>query len=348
MMATERTKRPHFVPATYLRAWANSDDQIAVLRRGNPKPYITNVKNVAVEAGLYGRDQAGQSREAIFGSLEENWPNLREKLVNRGGELGSEVRAQISLFIALQTIRTREKIAQVEFLNSFAEFSARRPVEKEKVRSFLAERWLRQVPSDSEVEGAWTYAYVSLQKGAPPNKNEVMEMLLGIAVTEIEPRIAKFHWKVEHCRKPMLLTSDRPVMYWRPRGPMDNWEGIGLDDAVEIRMPITPQDLLVIRPVGLDAGIEQVQPRRFDRVNLDVSSQCHEIVIGAESRFSKLEQIKLAPHRPVLRFNMAPGVERMPMVGRSRWVTSCICGYQRAKVKSGRTGPGPAHVFYFS
>jgi hypothetical protein len=44
----------------------------------------------------------------------------------------------------------------------------------------------------------------------------VLAMLLDIAVHEIAPRLAKFRWTVEHCRKPISFTSDRPVMYWRP------------------------------------------------------------------------------------------------------------------------------------
>jgi len=312
MPSNQRVKRPHFVPATYLRAWANGGDQIAARRRVNSEPYITNVINVTVEAGIYGSGQAGQLREEMFSSLEKTWPQLREALVAHGGGVPSQVRDQISLFIAFQNIRTRERIAQAEFLNSFAEFSTRRPADKDDIRRFLAENWLRFPPSESEVEAAWTWAYVSLNQGDPPDKNEVMGTLLTIAVSEIAPRIASFHWTVEHCRKPMLFTSDQPVMYWRPRSSRDKYEGIGLEGAEEIRVPITPRDLLVLRPAERNGVMEQVQPRRFNRVNDDIASQCHETVIAAPSRFHKLQELELAVHRPILRFNMAPGVEQLP------------------------------------
>jgi hypothetical protein len=312
-MATNTdTKRPHFVPACYLQAWADGDDQIAVRRRDSMKTFTPNVINVAVEAGIYGRGRAGQTRERMFGQLEEAWPDLRAALIGRGGAVGTDVRSAVSLFAAIQLARTREHVAQLEFLNSFARFSARRPVEREDIRAFLTERHLRFPPSDREVEAAWTFAYVTLNNGEPLGKDEVMAILLGVAVREIGPRLARFHWTVEHCRRPMLFTSDRPVMCWRPRSARDEYEGIGVETAEEIRMPLTPQDLLVIRPVGLDGGIQQVQPRRFERVNAAVASQCHELVVTTPSRARSLELLPMAKHRPVLRFDMAPGVRQLP------------------------------------
>src|ERR1700683_3822274 len=148
MTAKTETKRPHFVPATYLRAWANDDDQVAVRRRGSVKAYTPNVINVAVEAGVYGRGAVGQTREEMFCSLEGTWSNLREALTNQGGGVDTEVRSQVSLFAAIQVIRTRERLAQAEFLSSFAAFSARRPVMKADIRAFLTERWLSFPPSD--------------------------------------------------------------------------------------------------------------------------------------------------------------------------------------------------------
>jgi hypothetical protein len=306
------TKRSHFVPATYLRAWANADDQVVVRRRGSTKTYTPNVINVAVEAGLYGTGALGQSREEMFGSLEEVWPQLRGELINLGGNVSPDIRSQVSLFAGMQLTRTRERLAQVEFLSSFASFSECRPVTKDDIRSFLTERWLKFPPSEREVDGAWTMAAFALSKGGPPSKDEVMAMLLNIAIRELAPRLSSYHWTVEHCRKPILFTSDRPVMTWRPRSPRDKYEGIGLENAEEIRMPLTPNDLLVIRPIGLDRGVERVQPRRFERVNGAVSSQCYEFFVAAPSHVSDLQLVPLAAHRSVLRFDVAPGVRQLP------------------------------------
>jgi hypothetical protein len=140
-----------------------------------------------------------------------------------------------------------------------------------------------------------------------------MRILLGIAVQEIAPRLRGFHWTVEHCRQPMLFTSDRPVMCWRPRSDRDEYEGIGVDTADEIRMPLTLQDLLVIRRrVGLNRGIEQVQPRRFERVNAAVASQCKEFIVTTPDRARSLERFPMAAYRPSLRFDAGPGIQVLP------------------------------------
>jgi hypothetical protein len=311
-MSPQDTKRPHYVPECYLSAWADENDQVAVRRRDSARVFEPNTTNVAVEAGIYGRGNAGQARERIFGLLEEAWPDLRANLLRRGGNVRGEVRATAALFAAVQLVRTREHVAQVEFLNAFAEYSEIRPADRDAMRTFLTEHHLRFVPSDREVEAAWTLAYVSLNQGGPLSKDEVISMLLGIATRELGPRLERYSWTVEHCRKPMLFTSDRPVMCWRPRSIRDRYEGIGIETADEIRMPLGPHNLLVMRRTGVDAGSEQVQPRRFERVNAGVASQCHEFVVAKRSSAQALEYLPLASHRPVLRFDIGPGIRELP------------------------------------
>jgi hypothetical protein len=90
----------------------------------------------------------------MFGRLEAEWPRLREALTSRGGALDEDDWSTISLFAATQLSRTRERVAQAEFLRAFADFSDRRPVTQADVRAFLVERHLRFEPSDAEVKGA--------------------------------------------------------------------------------------------------------------------------------------------------------------------------------------------------
>jgi Protein of unknown function (DUF4238) len=312
LLKPQKTKRPHYVPECYLLAWAEGGNQVAIRRRNSVKVPTPNVANVAVEAGIYGRDEAAQVREKIFGSFEERWPGLRTLLVAQGGTVTGDVRSAISLFAAVQLVRTREHLAQVEFLNNFAKFSSRRPVERDDVRAFLEERHLRFPPSGREVEAAWTFAYVMFNNGGPLTKNEVMRMLFGIAIRELAPRLERYSWTVEHCRKPILFSSDRPVMNWRERSPRDRYEGIGLETADETRMPLTPNDLLVIRNSGAEPAIQQVQPKRFRRVNMDIASQCHEFVIATPSMARDLGLLTLARHGPVTRFDIGPGFREMP------------------------------------
>jgi hypothetical protein len=312
MASASQTKRPHFVPACYLRAWSDDKDQVAVRRRGATKVFTPAVVNVAVEAGVYGRASDGQVREEMFEHMENIWPDLRNALLDRGGRLPAPQRDAISVFAALQFIRTRESLAQAEFLSAFAAFSSQRPVSRDAVRHFLTEQHLHFVPTDAEVEGAWTFACVVLNQREPPTKDETMAMLVDVAVHQIGPRLKRMRWTVEHCRKPNLFTSDRPVMCWRPRSARDAYEGIGVDSAEEVRLPLTPRDLLVMRPTGDDAGVQEVQPKRFARVNAGVMSQCHEFLVATPPRSRELELLPVARHRPTLRFNVGPGTRVMP------------------------------------
>jgi hypothetical protein len=49
----QRRKRHHYLPESYLKAWAGERGQVAVRRRDQPDAFCTATRNVAVEADLY-------------------------------------------------------------------------------------------------------------------------------------------------------------------------------------------------------------------------------------------------------------------------------------------------------
>jgi hypothetical protein len=332
------TKRPHFIPISYLQAWADEADQVAVRRRDGRKIFTPNVVNVAVNAGIYGRGAEGQSQEELFNEIEGEWPALRDALRSHGGALGGSQRDLVAVFAALQLVRTREHVARNEFLHGFAEFSDRRPVEREDIRRYLSERHLGFAPSDAEVEGAWTIAYAALNQGDLPTREQMLAMSLGMAVTEFAPRLGRMQWSVEHCRTPILMTSDRPVMNWRPASRRDRFEGIGIETAEEVRLPLAPNELLVMRHVASDGPMTEVQVGRFKNVNRDIGAQCHEFVVATRQRARELDRLILAKHRPIVRFNTGPGHQRFPD-GHSEAIGDIVHMWTpvRASVPSGRS-----------
>lgn len=300
------TKRSHFVPRVYLRAWAEGS-RVVVRRRGRPHCFASHIDNVAVRNYLYGIGEIGQQRERMFGDLEGEWADLRAALLSDGGLINANARHKVSIFIALQYIRTDNHGAQMRFVRDFAAYSSARPVSREDMRDFLLKKILHFPPADREVEGAWTIACVGLNNGSPPSVDEEMRVLFDIAVRRIAPLLGEYSWSVEHCSKPILLTSDRPVMTWRPRSPRDQFEGVGLATADEIRFPLTPSDLLIIRRAGYQEGVRTVQTKRFRRVNADIASQCQDQIIGAIASRVEMEALPLADWRPSIRFNVGPG-----------------------------------------
>lgn len=49
----QRRKRHHYVPETYLQAWSDENDRIAMRLRGTNEVKVTATKNIAVESDLY-------------------------------------------------------------------------------------------------------------------------------------------------------------------------------------------------------------------------------------------------------------------------------------------------------
>ena len=256
--------RSHFVPRVYLRAWADEAGRLAVRRRSETVAALRHVGIIGVDRGLYGTGPSAEARERMFGQIESAWLATRPALIDAGGLLPRGERDAAAVFIAMQMARTREKLIQIEFVSDFARFDAQRPVERESVRRYLRERHLRADPSDQEVEGAWTVLRALLNGGgAPPSKDEIMGNLMNAAVREVAPRLGAMRWTLERCRKPSLLTSDRPAMCWRPPSFRDAFEGIGIENAVEVRVPVAPRHLLVLRHAGLNTGIVDVAPARL-------------------------------------------------------------------------------------
>jgi hypothetical protein len=310
--ANSKTKRMHYVPQGYLRAWADDLQQVAIRRRGGADVFPTNVRNATVAGYLYGPGVNGQLREKMFGKLEDDWPDLRTALLSDGGFVTRAAREKTSVFMALQFIRTRESGAQFKFMREFAAFTPTRPVSRDDIRTFLRDHHLLFEPTDQEVEGAWTLASATLDTDDPPSLDEEMQTHFDIAIKQIAPRFEAYNWRVEHCSKPILLTSDRPVMAWRAPSVRDSYEGIGIDGAEEIRFALGPNDLLVIQRTGIQQSIVMVQQKRFRRVNAAAASQCQDQIIGTTALAFELSNIPMSAWRPTIRFNTAPGYQTMP------------------------------------
>lgn len=301
------TKRSHYVPQVYLRAWANDRNQVAVRRRGSVDCFKSNIKDVAVQSHLYGKGLNGQIREQMFGNLEGEWPAMRAALLADGGLIQAPMRDKVALFMALQFIRTHKQGAQMKFFRALSEWTTVRPISKEDVRRFLQERILHFAPSDQEVEGAWSLAYIALKDGPPPSIDEEMGIHFDLAVKKVAPLLTEYSWAVEHCPKPILMTSDRPFMTWRPPSYRDAYEGVGIGNSDELRFPLTPSDLLVIQRGNYQIGVHTVQPKRFMRVNAAVASQCQDQIIGTVKNSADMRALRLADWRPMIRFNTGPG-----------------------------------------
>ena len=67
----QRRKRHHYLPESYLKAWAGERGQVAVRRRDQPDAFCTTTRNVAVEADLYALPTDAGLDDALEVALSE-------------------------------------------------------------------------------------------------------------------------------------------------------------------------------------------------------------------------------------------------------------------------------------
>jgi hypothetical protein len=168
------------------------------------------------------------------------------------------------MFIALQIARTREHLASTTFVPELASFTNERPLQKESVRQFIRKR-LGYDPDDVEVEAAWSLAVPPIEHADIPTADDAFSISMDIATRKLSPMLQDLYWRVETTDAPILWTSDRPVMPWRPPSPRDRFEGVGYGDADEIRMPLNPTAMLVLQR-SFTSSPKHVSTSRFHKL----------------------------------------------------------------------------------
>lgn len=299
-MAATVTKRPHFVPQTYLRAWAGPDGRVAYRRRDAAAAVLNRTRNVAVKSGIYGKGQLGQAREDAFNHLEKAWTSLRDELVAEG-DLDGDRRSQLAVYMAHQLTRTLKHTNQVEFLTDLAASTTARPITQDAVRAYL-HKLDGTKPQDAEVYAAWTLA-----TGAPAGienmtRDDAIKMSMDIALKLIAPRLQARVWTVRNFRLASLMTNDCPVHPWRQPAKNSSPGGVGIDTADEVRFPLMPGALLVMTRPGHAPSNASARS-----VNAEIARQCHQFVIARPNDKPKLDNLALRERPPRLRFRTGDG-----------------------------------------
>jgi hypothetical protein len=153
-------------------------------------------------------------------------------------------------------------------------------------------------------------AKLALQDPAVLTKEFAIKVMLR-SVDQLVPILLDRHWTLEVARKPRLLTSDHPLVIWRKPSPRDQYEGVGIANAEEIRFPLDPGKQLVLIPTE-GPPVRSIEPNRVMACNADLASACHRFIVGHPNRPMPLQEVPLAPRRPVLRFNTGPLYEKQP------------------------------------
>ena len=152
---SSRKRRQHYVPAFYLRRFADGDQQLRAYGRLDGKRRDIAVRHAAVEVDLYSIEPEG---EATADSVEDTISEIEgqiapglDRLVNGTWPPDHETRSYVANFVALQSVRTREHLhsmkAMTDLIAKFG-FSTLTP---DNVRQVLIDSGDYEDPTEADV-----------------------------------------------------------------------------------------------------------------------------------------------------------------------------------------------------
>jgi hypothetical protein len=308
-------KLHHYVTQAYLARFGRGN-VVAVRWRDRPDIYVSNVKGVAAETGFYYTEEpAGRTAQT------ETWLSGIDHAAHRAiahilatvdvPGASSPHRLKLSRFLALQLTRTPEVRERLMFAGRVLRYANGRPIDERLVETFLEEEHLGYRPAEPEVKGAYWFVNAALsQPGGPLTQTEAVKISMELGRRNASV-IYRKQWSLEVAPAPELITSDAPLVIWRTPTKRDEFEGVGLLTAEEIRFPLDPTHQLLLtdeeRPSVVDIDVGRVAA-----CNEDMASACHRFIVGHPDRKAALAELPLASLRPTLRFNVGPGVETAP------------------------------------
>jgi hypothetical protein len=304
----QRRKRHHYVPQGYQKCWADPDGDVIARFRGRKDAFKTRALNVAVEGNLYTIEGAlGQPDDTVERELadyvDKFAPSLLEMLATKASSKNSVERREISDFLAMQLARTPDSIGRIMFVNNVIEKAAEPPVSLETMRRYLTEVHLLEEPPEIEVKAAADLVNGMTAMGPLPSKKDSLEILFRVARERVSPILQKKAWSIEIDPRNRFVTSDLPVnKYW---ANANNYEGVGVENADEIRFPIDPGHLLVMRPRFPEHRVV-VPEERVSIVNRGTAARCYRFVIGHPDQKSLINELPLSDRPAALRFHEGP------------------------------------------
>ncbi len=263
---------------------------------------MSSTRNLASENGFHGKGLEASEREAYYSSVEASWPKLKAALLTTK-QISTELKLEVSNYIGHQRLRTKESRAARCFQLDYLEW---KNSEKEKARNledFFREKLGISNPQQTELFAAEAFIDIWVQSGqkGPIVPNPDIDFFEKV-VERVDSILLNFEWRIEESLNEGFITSDSPVIYWRPRSDLDFDYGLGPSNATEIWVPIDEHHLLVLERGGSKRGVWSVGKNRETFVNAEIASRCFEAIFGSSDQLEKLVQLKMEAKKPSVRF----------------------------------------------
>jgi Protein of unknown function (DUF4238) len=300
-----KNRSQHYVPRLYLRPFA--EGQRVMLRRRGAEAKPAGIADVAAVKHLYSVTLPDGTRSA---SAEQTLNKFEDKAAStlhslrEGGPIPrrqSDERHALALFLGLQLVRTPESANQWLFPAKVVEHAGTNPPTREQVHAYLRDIHLGFEPTDAEVVGAHVFVGAACRLG-PPTKAQGLTFMFTAATTQFAPVLEQMQWTVEECAEPRLVTCDRLPAMWRTPVDADQYEGVGIETAEELWLPLSPSALLVLRPDGAEERTK-IDPDRVRLVNRHLARHCYEAVFHDPRLHIDEDELPMSKHPLRARFN---------------------------------------------
>lgn len=298
----------HFLPRFYLRRFG-ADDAVRIRRRDGAH-FVTGTAAVGHERTMYDHPRLpkGAVESGYLQHVDARAAQALSTIDDDGvPALGHEGRWDLAHYLAVQMSRTPERREQVAWPIRLRAFADGRALTRDLVAEYLREVHLGFEPQQGEVDGA--YELASHLPGTQDEYGQVFLRMVLVPPQEVVETLFSMSWVLEIARKPRFITSDSPIVLWRTPTVRDEFEGIGLANADEVRFPLDTGKQLVLKPPAVGDGHQWVEPARVRNCNQDMSYGSLAFIVGHPQREVQLSNLELPAHRPLLRFNCGPLVE---------------------------------------
>jgi uncharacterized protein DUF4238 len=245
-------RRHHLLPQFYLRGFTDGADQLAVVSRDLTKRFVSSVAKAAAEGDFYTVDTAAgpsQAVEKLLSQMESEAAPALDRILAGGFPPSGDDRVALSAFMAFQLTRSRAHRRMWTMVTDAAVKLATRVIASGDNVSQRLTGLTGEVASEKDAEAFRRLAESPGDWEVVPHQNSAIEAMLQTAPT-LAPVIAARKWRLARFQKPVLLTSDWPIVVWHrtDTGPY----GIGVATADEIRFPLDTQHALIMVVIGAD------------------------------------------------------------------------------------------------